>query len=451
MKRSKAFAWAVAATAGGVLVWLVLQDNQSPPPLGVFLFWAALLATVEFLPVSLGFRAEVTMSFPVHLALAIVFREQPWVAMSIAGLGMVDPREFRRAIAIHTAAFNRAQSMLSVAAAATVFSAASGDYLHPLVVAGAAVAHVVINLGSVAVYSAFDQSLSFSKVLHSLLPTPISGFFASYALLAALGTVTAVVDERVGTWAVAAILIPILFARLSFLGARAQQELSEKIRRQQEALLQATERVFQERERERKRIAEDIHDSSLQLLAAAAYGCGNARELLDAERSTDARQAVTASREAIEGAMVRLRESITALRKSSVEEGGLMDTIRGFADQASTLWSVQVSIEGEIVAEPPVPVALAAFQIFQEGLTNALKHSQTSAIAVRISEEDGKVHIVVQDEGTGFDPSEEVGEEHVGMKLMRERAARVGGELKLDSRPGEGTRLEAIFPAGVAQ
>jgi two-component system nitrate/nitrite sensor histidine kinase NarX len=61
------------------------------------------------------------------------------------------------------------------------------------------------------------------------------------------------------------------------------------------------------------------------------------------------------------------------------------------------------------------------------------------------------VHIVVQDDGAGFDPEDEVGEEHVGMRLMHERAARVGGEIRLNSQPGEGTRLEAILPAGVAR
>jgi signal transduction histidine kinase len=451
MNRYKVLAWSTILGTAVLTATLVTTSEPPAPSLATFLFWTGLLAAIELLPVSLGFGTEVTISFPIHLALAIVFREQPWVAMAIAGLGAVDLREIRREIQLHVALFNRAQTMLSVGAAAAIFYLFSGDAHNPLVVSSGALSHLIVNLGLVALGVSLYRNLPFPEVLRSLPPRPISGFFVSYALLAALGAVTATVDQRVGTWAVAAILIPLLFARLSFLGARAQQELSEKIRRQQEALLDATERVFQERERERKRIAEDIHDSSLQLLAAAAYGCGNARELLDADRSGDARQAVTASREAIEGAMVRLRESITALRKSSVEEGGLMETIRGFADQASTLWSVQVSIEGEIVAEPPVPVALAAFQIFQEGLTNALKHSQTTAIAVRISEEDGKVHIVVEDEGAGFDPSQEVGEEHVGMRLMHERAARVGGELKLDSRPGEGTRLEAILPAGVAQ
>jgi two-component system nitrate/nitrite sensor histidine kinase NarX len=81
---------------------------------------------------------------------------------------------------------------------------------------------------------------------------------------------------------------------------------------------------------------------------------------------------------------------------------------------------------------------------------NALKHSDGSAIVVKISDLDNMVHIVVQDEGPGFDPDAEVGKDHVGMRLMRERAARVGGRIDLQSQPGAGTRLEAILPGGVA-
>jgi signal transduction histidine kinase len=157
------------------------------------------------------------------------------------------------------------------------------------------------------------------------------------------------------------------------------------------------------------------------------------------------------ARDAVDGAIVRLRESLVDLRKSAVEEGGLMETINKFADQVSVLWGAEVKIEGTVEHEPPVPVALAAFQILQEGLTNAVKHSQGSAITVKIDEYDAMVHILVEDEGPGFDTSAEVGEDHVGMRLMKERAARVGGRIELDSRPGAGTRLEAILPAGVAQ
>jgi len=145
-----------------------------------------------------------------------------------------------------------------------------------------------------------------------------------------------------------------------------------------------------------------------------------------------------------------LRESLVDLRRSSVEEGGLVETIRNFAHQIGTLWGADVRIEGGVRREPPIPVALAAFQILQEGLVNALKHSEGESVVVKISDVDNMVHIVVQDEGPGFDPKAEVGHDHVGMRLMKERAARVGGRIELDSHPGSGTRLEAILPGGLA-
>lgn len=61
------------------------------------------------------------------------------------------------------------------------------------------------------------------------------------------------------------------------------------------------------------------------------------------------------------------------------------------------------------------------------------------------------VHIVVQDEGTGLGPATEIGADHVGMRLMKERAPSVGGTIELDARPGSGTRLEAILPGGISQ
>jgi signal transduction histidine kinase len=112
------------------------------------------------------------------------------------------------------------------------------------------------------------------------------------------------------------------------------------------------------------------------------------------------------------------------------------------------LWGSEVSIEGELVREPPLSVSLAAFQILQESLVNALKHSGSGSITIRVSENDGMVHLVVEDDGAGFDPSVISDPEHVGVSLMRERAARVGGRIQLDSTPGVGTRLEAVLPVG---
>lgn len=454
MDRFRIYAWSVIAFTAGLFPWLVAQGEPSPS-LGTYAFWISLLLAVELLPVSLAFGTQVTMDFPVHLALALVL--PPWVAMLIAGLAALDLREVRGEIPIHQALFNRAQLMLSVGVSSIIFTEYGRaqileGYEGVLIIALGALAHILTNLTLVSLSVALDDHVPLRKAFRGLLPDPAVGFFFSYVLLTGLGAATAAVYEtQYGRWAVAAFLIPIIFARLSIVGARAQQELAEKVRKQQQALLAATEKVFEERENERKRIAEDIHDTSLQMLAAASYACGNAREFIEAGYNDQGVEAISGAREALDDAIKQLRASLVDLRKSSVEHGGLVETIRKFADQVSTVWGAEVRIEGDIHNEPPIPVALAAVQILQEGLVNALKHGGTGGVVIRIEDLDGMVHLAVQDDGPGFDPQAEVGADHVGMRLMKERAARVGGRIEIDSTPGRGTRLEAILPGGVTQ
>ncbi len=451
MSKSRVYAWTVVTLTIVVMATLLSQGWSSRYALPTLLFWILLLIAAEQLPVSLGFETRVTMSFPVLLAIAIVF--PPAIAMVIAGIGTIDPREFKRRSQIHRAVFNVAQNMLALGIATLPFhDLPNGDRLQATPIILSALLRLTANLGFVAAAVHFDTGTRFVKIVGALVPRPIAGFATSYALLTVLGAATAFAYQLpYGAWAVAAVLIPLLFARLSILGARAQQELSEKLRKQQEALLEATEKVFEEREQERKRIAEQIHDSSLQMLAAASYGCGNASGLLKASRQEEANVSIEQAGEAVDAAIKQLRSSLVDLRRSSVEEGGLIETIRNFIDQVSTLWGTEVIIEGGIEHEPPIPVALAAFQILQEGLVNALKHAQTPRIIIKIGESESMVHIVVEDEGSGFDTEKEVGSDHVGMRLMKERAARVGGRIELDSQPGTGTRLKAILPGGVAR
>jgi signal transduction histidine kinase len=451
MQSGRSFTAVLAVATVGLLA-LSWQGDTELPEVSSFLFWVALLWSAELLPVALGFGTQVTMAFPLLLASAILF--DPPVAMLLSAAGSFDIREFRREIPLWRSVFNRSQVMLSTGSAALVIHFYGGDPFEfpggTLAIALAAVVFVALNLGLVGMMLHVDRKLPIREAFQLLVPRPAMGFMLAQAILAALGAGTAAVYERIGPF-VAVFLIPLMFARLSILGARAQQELSEKVRKQQEALLEATEQVFQERENERHRIAEEIHDGSLQLLAAAAYGCSNATEFLNTGLDHQAGQAVVGARDAINEAMAMLRGSLVDLRRSSVEEGGLMETVRRFTDQAMVLWGTEIRIEGDIKHEPPIPVALAAFQILQEGLTNALKHAKDTSVVVRINEEDGMVHIVVEDEGPGFDPEQEIGTDHVGMRLMRERAARVGGRIELETAPGTGTRLEAILPGGVAQ
>ncbi|MDQ4065641.1 MAG: hypothetical protein M3161_06305, partial [Actinomycetota bacterium] len=281
MTASKAYAWSIVVAAFAVLLGLsAAYDVGSSISLYSFLFWTALLAAVELLPVYLGTRAELTMGFVIILPVVILY--PPPIAMLIVGLGAVDPLELRLKLPPHKALFNRAQSMLAVAAATMPFSIFDLPRFSFVAIVLAAGIHLMTNLGLVATAVKFERGMSLRDVLANLLPSPISGFAITYALLTGLGAATALVYSRTegAGWAVAAILIPLLFARISIIGARNQHELSERLRAQQDALLQVTDRIFKERESERKRIAADIHDSSLQLLAAATYACGNAKDAL---------------------------------------------------------------------------------------------------------------------------------------------------------------------------
>lgn len=447
MKRSKLFAWFTVAVALGTMVVLARRDTSLPSP-SVFLFWIGLLASSQLLSVSLGSAAYVTMAFPIRIALAIIFRHEPFVAVLIAGTGTVDIDEFRLEVPLHKALFNRAVAVLSVGAAAVPFALAPAPF-HLLPVVAATLLTLVTNILLICGALYAEKGISPAEAVRLLIPRPAWGFVISYALLTGLGVATALaygIDKR--GWAVAAILIPLLFARFGIQGARAQQELSERLRLQQQALLEATEKLFHEREDERKRVAAQIHDSSLQSLAAAAYASGNALGFLRSGRADVAKEAIETTQMAVVAAIDELRESLVELRGSAWEEGSLGASIDAFADRMSTLWGVDVQIQHSLRTEPPIPVAQAVFQILQEGVTNALKHSQGKQVSVRVSDDDGMVRVIVQDQGEGFDPKARIGEDHVGMKLMHERAAEVGGRIEVDSAPGRGTRLEAIIPGG---
>lgn len=448
MNGAKGLAWASSLLA---LVTIVMLWRTQPevPDLSTFLFWIVLLLVAELLPVSLGFETRVTMSFPLTIAIAVLF--EPAIAMTMTALGAFDSREVRGQVPLWRGAFNRSQLALAVGGAAALIRLwnEGSPFTFPdgaIALSIAIAAHLVINLGLVTLMLHVDRRLPIREAVRSLLPRPVSGFLLTQGVLGSLGVASAAVYREIGVFVVV-FLIPLLFARLSLLGARGQQDLAEKVHQQQRALLEATERVFQEREHERQRIAETIHDSSLQLLVGASYAATNSLRYLDEDRLGEARSAMTSSKNAVDDALVDLRAALSDLRRASIEEGGLMPTIHTFSEQMSTLWSAQIEIDGGTEKKLPMPVALAAFQILQEGVVNALKHASRS-VTVRVDESEGYVHISVEDRGPGFDPEMSETEHHMGIQLMRERAARVGGRIEFHYTEDGGTRLEAVLPAG---
>jgi signal transduction histidine kinase len=439
--KSTLYAWSVAAAAVAILVSGALADSRPVPPLTTFVFWILILMAANLLPVAMGFGVQVTMAFPILLALILVFSRQPWVAMLIAVVGTVDIREFKRQIALHKAVFNRAEHVVAIAIASIPALGVSTEHVIASVVgvALAALSFLAVNLGLVAIAVALESDTSLGPTLVEMVPRPVFGFLLSYSLVATIGVAAATVYQRFpdGAWLVTAALIPLFFA---------SQELAERLREQQQRQLEVTERAFTEREVERRSIAAEIHDTSLQMLAAATFGAENALSFLDEGELDLSRRAMVATQSSVKQAITDLRASVTDLRESLLEHEHLEDSLQSVIEQLAVFWGVEVGLRCEISKEPSVPVAMAVKQIVNEAVTNALKHSESEDIRVRVTDSNGTLAILVEDNGPGFDEEKAAAASgHMGLELMKERASAVGGRLRIESTHS-GTRLEALFP-----
>jgi signal transduction histidine kinase len=210
-------------------------------------------------------------------------------------------------------------------------------------------------------------------------------------------------------------------------------------------------RVVAAQEAERQRIARDLHDDTGQGLTAIGLGLRG----LESRLSQNPEQAITTLQQLqvlTADSLRELQRLIADLRPSHLDDLGLSAALRWYAgklEERSPL-KVKVSISG---AEPSVEdtAKIATFRIIQEALNNVIRHAEARNAAVSLDFQDKGMHVVVRDDGCGFDlerlnrtPSSS--RPPLGLAGMRERAALLGGAVSIQSAPGEGTVIEAFVP-----
>jgi len=221
-------------------------------------------------------------------------------------------------------------------------------------------------------------------------------------------------------------------------------ELAERLNR----MAQQLERTLETRREfaileERNRLARDLHDSAKQLAFAAAGQINAASTLL--KRDPDAAGAHI--REA-EGLIRNLRRElgnlIRQLRPAELEGKGLATALRDYAAD----WLKQTGISQEVIVRRdrrlPLDIEQAIFRILQEALANSARHSHASGVKMKMVYSDDDVTCTLYDDGIGFDPSQKF--TGFGLHSMRERAAAVGGTLRIESTPDSGTTLIINIP-----
>jgi PAS domain S-box-containing protein len=216
----------------------------------------------------------------------------------------------------------------------------------------------------------------------------------------------------------------------------------EEVDSQRSTLLR---RLVGAQEEERRRLAGDIHDDSVQALTALVLRLGLLHGTIDDKQQ---REFLVNAEEAARNAISRLRHLIFELRPPALERDGLAAALQILLDDLHESTGVEYTLDDRMTGEPPGELRSIIYRIAQEALANVRKHACAHAIGVSLENEDGGVLVRVDDDGIGLPPGATGQQEsgHIGFSTMRERAETAGGWWRIASNPGRGTTIEFRVP-----
>lgn len=194
---------------------------------------------------------------------------------------------------------------------------------------------------------------------------------------------------------------------------------------------------------ERNRIAREIHDGLGHTLAAQTIQINNA--LLYWQSNNDKsllflKQAKQLGAEAL----LEIRRSISVLRSNPLQGQALETAINKLVSDFQATTGIQVSCNLYLPLSLSAEINTTIYRILQESLTNISKHAQAKSVMVTLQQQTELIHLSIEDNGTGFDPTQNT--TGFGLQGMRERAAASGGKFYLDSQAGKGCQITVDLP-----
>jgi signal transduction histidine kinase len=202
-------------------------------------------------------------------------------------------------------------------------------------------------------------------------------------------------------------------------------------------------RVVAAQELERARLARELHDETGQALTSILLGL---KSLEDAPAGDDGRAALAEVRELVVSTLQDVRSLAVELRPAALDDFGLVPALERLVGTFREQTGMTVDLENRLKDRRlPTDVETALYRIVQEALTNVVKHAEAGRVSIVLAHRDRSVAVVVEDDGSGFDPAA-ARDEGLGLVGMRERVGLVGGRLRIESAAGTGTTLVAEVP-----
>lgn len=199
---------------------------------------------------------------------------------------------------------------------------------------------------------------------------------------------------------------------------------------------------------ERERLTAELHDNLAQTLGFLNLKIDHISLLLKAGKIEQGHAELAAVKSAVGEAYGQVRATLEEIGAPAASDG---DFPRSLAECGAELrkaagLNLHMDFTDEDALLIPSAAQDQALHIIREALTNVRRHARAQNAWVRIETSDVGVQVVVEDDGAGFDTAGVIGKEHMGLRLMRLRAGRCGGDLSVESAPGKGTRVILWYP-----
>ena len=218
-----------------------------------------------------------------------------------------------------------------------------------------------------------------------------------------------------------------------------------ELRKARDTQVQLSGHLIKAQEKERSRLASELHDDFSQRLALVAIGLQNTAETLPDLPDTQ-KQTLDEFRQSVSELCDDLHSLSHRLHSSTLDRLGLVSGLRSLCREFGATQGIEVDFTSEDIPRSVRPdVALCLFRIAQEGLQNLKKHSGTKRAQLSVRQMGDRLFLSLCDEGRGFEANK-LEKPGLGILSMQGRARLLGGDFEIHSTPGKGTRIEAWVP-----
>jgi signal transduction histidine kinase len=235
-----------------------------------------------------------------------------------------------------------------------------------------------------------------------------------------------------------------------------RKQAEEKLKATSEQMRALSARVQATREEEGARIAREIHDELGSALTSLKWGLDEIDSILSTTATkSDAntlRRKIAALTKMVEGTLNTVRRISSELRPSILDDKGLVATLEWEAQKFEARTGITCHVDA-LTRDVHLTLeqSTAVFRIFQEALTNVIRHAYASTVNITVKEQKGEFVLQVEDNGKGLKDAEISGTESLGLLGMRERAHLIGGDVSITSAEGGGTVVAVHVPIAVRE